>query len=169
MSMYRKHLREVVGIVGVVSIVASLLLIAWEIRQANQIAETDIVLRLASQFNEIHETRSSSPEVAKLYPKLIAPQSHLITATENSQMEGLAWHYVNIFTVAQVAYDNGIMDREHFGRYIAGVDSLVKAYPGLRPHLVTIFARLPDIHSMEVMQPVANLAAEQETESAESQ
>lgn len=168
MSMYRKHLREAVEIVGVISIVASLLLVAWELRLSNQVAKTEIVLRLASQLNDIHEKRSS-PEVAKLYPKLIAPQSHLITATENSQMEGLAWHYVNIFTSAQIAYDDGVMDREQFGRYIAGVELLVKAYPGLHPHLVTIFARLPDIHSMEVMQPVATLAAEQESEGAESQ
>ncbi|MGI9225696.1 MAG: hypothetical protein ACR2QX_14525 [Woeseiaceae bacterium] len=168
MSMYRKHLREAVEIVGVISIVASLLLVAWELRQSNQVAKTEIVLRLASQLNDIHEKRSS-PEVAKLYPKLIAPQSHLITATENSQMEGLAWHYVNIFTAAQIAYDDGVMDREQFGHYIAGVESLVKAYPGLHPHLVTIFTRLPDIHSMEVMQPVATLAAEQESEGADSQ
>jgi hypothetical protein len=167
--MYRKHLREAVEIVGVISIVASLLLVAWELRQANQIAETEIVLRLDSQFNEIHGPRTNSPDVAKLFPKLIAPQSHLITATENSQMEGLALQYINIFTAAQVAYDNGVMSREHFGRYVADVASLVDAYPGLHPHLVAVFGRMPDIHSMEVMQPVATLAAEQEAAGTESQ
>ena len=169
MSMYRKHLREAVEIVGVISIVASLLLVAWELRQSNQIAATEVVLRLDSQFNEIHGSRVNSPEVAKLYPKLASPQSHLITATENSQMEGLAWRYVNIFATAQVAYDNGLMSRAHFDRYVTGAESLVKAYPGLHPHLVTVYARLPDIRSMEVMQPVAILAAEQEAASAESQ
>lgn len=165
MRMHRSHLREAVEIVGVVSIVASLLLVAWEVRQSNQIAETEVVLRLADQFNEIHESRVNSPEVAKLYPKLTSPQSHLITATENSQMEGLAWRYVNIFAAAQIAYDNGVMSREHFDRYITGAESLVKAYPGLHPHLIAVGARLPGIRSMEVMRPLATLAAAQETES----
>ena len=169
MSMYREHLREAVEIVGVISIVASLLLVAWEVRQSNRIAATDIALRLDSQFSEIHGPRTSSPDLAKLFPKLIAPQSHLITATENSQMEGLALHYVNIFTAAQVAYDSRVMSREHFERYVTNLQSLVKSYPGLHPHLVTVFDRLPDIQSMEVMQPLAILAAEQQAASAESQ
>lgn len=169
MSMYRKHLREAVEIVGVISIVASLLLVAWELRQSNQIAKTEIVLGLADQFNEIHESRVYSPDVAKLYPKLASPQSHLITATENSQMEGLAWRYVNTFAAAQVAYDNGLMSRAHFDRYVTGAESLVKAYPGLHPHLVTVAARLPDFQSMEVLKPLSALAAEQEAQSTESQ
>lgn len=169
MSAHRRHLREAVGIVGVVSIVASLLLVAWEIRQSNQIAKTDIVLRLADQFNEIHESRVNSPEVAKLYPKLTAPQSHLITATETSQMEGLAWRYVNIFVAAQVAYDDGVMSRGHFERYIAGAESLVDAYPGLHPHLIAVATRLPRIQTTEVLKPLTTLAAEQETESADNE
>lgn len=169
MSMQRRHLREVVEIVGVLSIVASLLLVAWEVRQSNRIAGTEVVLRLADQFNEIHSDRTTSLELAKVYPKLTSPQSHLITATENSQMEGLAWRYVNIYIAAQVAFDNGVLSREHFERYIAGATSMVEAYPGLHPHLIRIATTLPKMRSMEVMQPLVKLAAEKSTESAEDQ
>jgi hypothetical protein len=169
MSTHRRHLREAVEIVGVISIVASVLLVAWEVRQSNQIAKTEIVLRLADQFDEIQESRVNSPEVAKLYPKLTSPQSHLITATENSQMEGLAWRYVNVLAAAQVAYDNDMMSREHFEHYIAGAESLVEAYPGLHPHLITVTGRLPHIQAMEVLEPLATLADEQEAESADDE
>ena len=169
MSTHRRHLREAVEIVGVISIVASVLLVAWEVRQSNQIAKTEIVLRLADQFDEIQESRVSLPEVAKLYPKLTSPQNHLITATENSQMEGLAWRYVNILAAAQVAYDNDVMGREHFERYIAGAESLADAYPGLHPHLITVIARLPHMQAMEVLEPLATLADEQEAETADEE
>ena len=43
--MNDRHLREIVEIVGVISIVAALLLVAWEIRQANHMTATEIELR----------------------------------------------------------------------------------------------------------------------------
>ena len=151
------HLKEIVEIVGVVSIVASLLLVAWEIRQSNRIAGAEVVLNLAGQFDEIHGERATSPEVAKLYPKLSAPESHLVTATERSQMEGLAWRYVNSYVAAQVAYDNGIMSREHFERYLSDAEALVDAYPGLHPFLLRV-ADVRGVRSMEVLRPVVTLA-----------
>lgn len=169
MSMYGKHLREAVEIVGIVSIVASLLLVAWEVRQSNRIATTDVVLRLHEQFNNVHAMRLTSPEFAKLYPKIAAPGSHLVTATENSQMEGLAWHYVNIWISAQVAYDQGLVNRQQFERYRNGAASLVRRYPGLHPHLVNVSAAIPAAPTMEILRPVIELATQSQADSPENQ
>ena len=166
--MHRVQFRETVEIVGVVSIVASLLLVAWEVRQSNRIAGTEVMLRLAEQFNEIHSDRVSSPEFAKLYPKLASPESHLVTATENSQMEGLAGRYVNIYLSAQVAYDHGLIGREHFERIVSGAAALVRNYPGLHPHLVAVTAAIPETLKLEVLQPIAELDARQQSDSSEN-
>ena len=150
------HLKEIVEIVGVVSIVASLLLVAWEIRQTNRIAGTEITVQLAAQYNDLHSDRATLPEFAKLYPKLESPESHLVTATESSQMQGLAARYVDIFIAAQAAYDDGVMDRSDFQRYIDSARNVVDAYPGLHPYLV----RASDsnaMRSMEVLQPITAL------------
>jgi hypothetical protein len=56
------------------------------------------------------------------------------------------------------------MTRGQFERYVAGAESLVRAYPGLHPHLISVAARLPGIHAMEVLKPMATLAAQHETE-----
>jgi len=167
MSMHRRHLREVVEIVGVLSIVASLLLVAWEVRQSNRIAAIEFQMQLGQQFNEIHRLRLTSPDLAKLYPKLAAPQSHLITATELSQIEGLAWQYVNVYLAAQVAHDNGLVSREQFETYSAGAARLVDTYPGLQPYLVRIYNVLPLMHDTEIFRPIADIATRQEPEIAE--
>lgn len=164
MSMHRIHIREVVEIVGVVSIVASLLLLAWEVRQSNRIAATEIQFRLGEQFNDLHRDRMISPEVAKLYPKLASPQSHLVTATEHSQIEGLAWHYVNVYLAAQTAHDNGLVSKTQYGNYSAGAAALVNAYPGLHPQLIRIYGILPTMRDMEIFRPIAELAAQQDEE-----
>jgi len=167
--MHRIQFRETVEILGVVSIVASLLLVAWQVRQSNRIAGADIRLQLTQEYNELHRIRLTSPDFAKLYPKLAAPQNHLITATENSQMEALAWHYVNIYSSAQLAYDNGLLSREQFEIYIAGATWLVDAYPGMHSQLINIYGILPMLQTSEVFQPIAELAARQQEESSESQ
>ena len=169
MSMQRRHIREVVEIVGVVSIVASLLLVAWEVRQSNGIAATDIQLRVGEQFNDLHRVRMTSPEVAKLYPKLASPQNHLVTATEKSQIEGLAWHYVNVYLAAQIAHDNGLTSSKQFKNYSAGAAALVNAYPGLHAPLLQIYGTLPTMHDMEIFRPIAVLAAQQDEEHLKDQ
>jgi hypothetical protein len=52
--MENRHLRETVEIIGVISIVASLLLVAWEVRQANRIAAAEIEMQI--QYDE-HKPR----------------------------------------------------------------------------------------------------------------
>ena len=151
------HLKEIVEIVGVVSIVASLLLVAWEIRQTNRIAGTEIVLQLADQYDDIHRDRATLPQFAKLYPKLESPESHLVTATESSQMEGLAARYLDIFVAAQVAYDEGMMSRSQFQRYVDSARAIVDSYPGLHPYLVRGIDA-SGLASMEVLQPSAALS-----------
>ena len=158
MANNNHHLKEIVEIVGVVSIVASVLLVAWEIRQSNRIAGSEISMRIAEEINEIHSDRATAPEFAKLFPKLAAPERHLVTATEHSQIQGLAWRYVNIFMSVQGAHDNGLVSRQVFERYSATLSLLIERYPGLHPHLVRISAELPQLRSMEIMRPIADLA-----------
>lgn len=151
------HLKEIVEIVGVVSIVASLLLVAWEIRQTNRITGTEIVLELSDQYNEIQRDRATMPQFAKLYPKLKSPESHLVTATESSQMEGLAARYLEVFMSAQIAYDDGVMGRIRFQRFMDNAKTIVDSYPGLHTYLV----RGSDpgaVQSMEILQPIAILS-----------
>ena len=93
--MTKRHWREIVEIVGVVGIVASMLLVAAELRQANRIASAQVELQINEHYNTLNIARVSDPNVAKLFPKLEAPEAHLTTATEASQIRGLAWHGIN--------------------------------------------------------------------------
>ena len=88
--MNRRHWRETVEIVGIISIVASVLIVAWEIHRANRIAVAGIEMRLNQGIAELHGERALAPDFARLFPKLGSPEGHLITATEASQIKGLA-------------------------------------------------------------------------------
>lgn len=159
--MRNSHLREIVEIVGVISIVASLLLVAWEIRQSNRIAAAEIEMQLANGFNEMNMRRATTPDFAKLFPKMSAPGSHLVTATEESQLKGLAWHFVNLYFVAQVAHDNGLLSARRLDTHRIDLQETLDRFPGLHPAFLQIYDEFPEIRGMPVFAPLAALRSRQ--------
>ena len=157
--MHRRYWREIVEIVGVVSIVAALLLVALQLREANRIAAADTEVQLAQRFRSIHILQATNTEFAKLFPKLAAPQNHLITATEDSQIEGLARQYMTLFASVQTAWESGALSRSQFDDYLLEVDGIVGRYPGLQPQLRRIYETSPALQGKEVFRAIAQLNA----------
>jgi type II secretory pathway pseudopilin PulG len=166
--MNHQKWREIVEVLCVVSVVAVLLIIALELREANRnamrIAEAEIQLQLRDQLAAIDQARSRDDDVARLYAKLAAPKSHLITATEKSQMEALAEQYVNFFTTAQIAYEKGLLPAVELERLERILDDRLRRYPGLEARIVDAWERTGHQESEAVFAPIAQLAAEGETE-----
>ena len=154
--MKDRHLREIVEIVGVISIVAALLLVAWEVHEANRIAVAEIELRLGQGVDELHLRRATTPDFAKLYPKMRAPGNHLVTATEESQIEGLAQHLANIYYSAQVAHDRGLLGAQDLESYRQDLARVLEELPGLAPAFTRIHDATPDMRAMPVFQPLRN-------------
>ena len=155
--MKNSHLREIVEIVGVISIVASLLLVAWEVRQANRIAATEIEMQLAQDFNAMNMNRATVPDFAKLFPKLKSPESHLVTATEESQLNGLAWHVMNLYYSAQVAHDSGLLTAQRLDRYRLDLEQTLERLPGLHSALLEIYERFPEMRAMPIFEPLRDV------------
>jgi hypothetical protein len=165
--MKNKHLRETVEIIGVISIVAALLLVAWEVRQSNRIAAAQIQMQLASGFNEMNMNRATTPDFARLFPKLNSPGNHLVTATEDSQLQGLAWHIVNLYYSAQIAYDNGFLDAPRLDMYRLDLAQTLERFPGLHASFLQIYSAVPGMQSMPVFQPLRDLEARRPAQEAE--
>jgi hypothetical protein len=107
--MKNKNWRDVAEIVGMISIVAGLILVTWEVRQANNIAKAQIVMDLAAQANEFNSATYGNSEVAELVAAISDPSHIDFSETQESMMTGVAWHFANIFWSAQRAYDNGLL------------------------------------------------------------
>jgi hypothetical protein len=165
--MRNSHLREIVEIVGIISIVASLLLVAWEIRQSNRIATAKIEMQLAQGFSEMNISRATEPGFAKLFPKLTSPGSHLVTATEESQLKGLALHFMQLYFAAQIAHDNGLLTAQRLDMYRLDLQQTLDRLPGLHSALLEIYDSSPEMRAMPVFQPLRDIAAEEIPASAD--
>jgi hypothetical protein len=155
--MSSRHLREIVEIVGMISIVASLLLVAWEIHQSNRITAREIEMQLDRSFDELDLRRAMSPDFAKLFPKLSAPTSHLVTATEESQIRGLARHLVNAYSAVQAAHDAGLVDAQALETYRQDLAQTLDRLPGLVPPMRAIHDSFPAMRAMPVFQPLRDI------------
>ena len=152
--------REIVEIVGVVSIVGSLLLLATEVRQSNKIASAEIEMSLAEGFMQIHMQRAGNLDVAKLWSKITEPDGHLITATDNSQMRGIAWTYVNLFWMVQTAHNNDLMSDAGLDSYVDVVRWILEFRPALRDHFVFIYDSTPEMAGVPIFAPLEDLIRE---------
>jgi len=150
-----------VEIVGVVGIVASMILVASELRQSNNIASAQTALQIKEHYNALNIARATDPDFAKLFPKLEAPESHLITATDASQIRGIAWLGINFLWSVHSAYENGLISREVRDGYVVDFAYTMETWPGIRPHYVEIYNNLDSIQGVKEYAPIAVYIAAQ--------
>jgi hypothetical protein len=156
--------RNLAEIIGVVSIVAGLILVAWEVRQANNIAKAQIVLDIAAQANQFNSATYGSSEVAELVAA-ISDSSHTeFSKAEESKLIAVAWHFGNIFWSAQRAYDSGLLSKEDIVMYRSSLAWHIENHPGLRPTFRKMYHTAPWIRDMFVFQPLVELDCEPESE-----
>ena len=156
--MKNKNWRDVAEIVGIVSIVAGLILVAWEIRQANNIAKAQMVMELAAQANAFNSSTYENPDVAELVAAISDPGHTDFTETQESMMTGVAWHFANVFWAAQRAHDNGLLGDDDIQMYQASVAWHIENHPGLRPAFINVYDTAPWIRDMFVFEPLVELA-----------
>ena len=159
--MKNTNWRDVAEIVGIVSIVAGLILVAWEIRQANNIAKAQMVMELATQANEFVGSMYKNRDVAELAGAMSDPDHTDFTETQKTMMSGVAWHFSNIFWSAQKAHDNGLLGDDDIRRYRDFVQWHIDNHPGMRPAFLKVYDTAPWLRDMFVFQPLVELAEEE--------
>ncbi len=152
--MKQRHWREMVEIIGVLSIVAAVLLLASEVRQSNQIARAEIELRISELHNQLNLELATNADFAKLYAKTKSPESHLLTATDLVQIDGLAWHSVNTYLMAQTAFNSSLIDEEALNSYKSNIAELMESNPALAQKYLEILGQFEALKNQQVFEPV---------------
>ena len=160
MEMKEKNWGNFAELIGMVSIVAGLILVAWEINQANNIAKAQMVMDLAAQANEFNSATFGNPEVAELAKAMSDPNHNDISEIQASMMSGVAWHFTNVFWSAHKAYDNGVLGDDDIRNYQASVAWHIENHPGLKPTFMIVYDTAPWLRDMYVFQPLVEMVCE---------
>ena len=162
--MKSKNWRDIAEIVGIISIVVGLILVTWEVRQANNIAKAQMVLDIATQANEFNGATFANPDVAELLTAISDPDYVDYSETQESMMNGVAWHFANIFWSAQRAYDNGLLGDDDILMYQSSLAWQIENLPGLKPAYRSIYETAPWIRDMYVFLPLLEISCESEND-----
>lgn len=155
--------KEMAEAVGVLSIVAGLVLVAWEVRQANHIARTEVIITTLQQWNEYNLSRFENPDVAQLSLIAMNPEDYEITPLVRSRFSGMAWHFVNIAWTSQMAYDAGLLQERDLLNARADLKWSLDFMPGLTPEFLAIFDQISYMKGVYVFEPLAEMAARRNT------
>ncbi len=148
---------SIAEMIVLVSIVGGLLLVAWEIRQANNIARAEAVMNLTEQWNVFNTSWFENPEVARLSQYVMAPDQHEISPVDHSRITGMAWHFTNIFWAAQIAYENGLLRDADIKNYQSDLLWMTEFMPGLNADFVHIYETTPYMHGVFIFDPIEQL------------
>ena len=158
--MIKKPWQGLLEMVGILSVVVGLLLVAYEVRQANSIAKAQAVMELASWYNELNNARFTDSDFARLSNLLQDPDKHEISEVDASKIQGLAYYIHNIYWSAQTAYNSGLLSIDDLNVYRDELSLILKDTPGLVPDLVAIYESQPRKQDAHVFAPLAEMAAE---------
>lgn len=153
--MSSSRVRAFVEVVGLISVVLSLLLVAYEVRQSNRIAQATTTYEIARDVNLFNELGYSDAEFAKLLLHL-SDESNDYSEVQALQARLLAHRFVNIWTVQEKAHQNGLMTDEQFEITKKDVLTVMNAFPGLAPHWESVFSVQPGLENYEVLEPLVS-------------
>jgi hypothetical protein len=99
---------QILEIVGIATVVLSLMFVAFEIRQSNKIATVSNVNEIYARFTAVNGALMSDPELARLVLKA-SEAEELSDLTKSEILRYYSWiqFLTNIWLSANIAYDNG--------------------------------------------------------------
>ena len=132
--MSERGVSKAVEIVGLVAIILSLGLVAWELKQANSLARATVHAEINQQLNDLNLETAANGEFAEILSVLAdADREH--SAIERERALGLAFFLRNSWINAERAYMEGWISENKFQAQLNDIDWTVKIWPGLRPYM----------------------------------
>jgi hypothetical protein len=153
MLINTNRFRQVIEILGISAIVLSLLLVAYQIRQANRIAEATTTYEIVRDVNQFNEIGMTDPTFAALLVRL-GSEEFSPTAHEAKQAQLLAYRFLNIWIAQEEVYRNGLFTEDQLSITKHDVKAVMKAYPALLLYWSVAIDSQPDFAEYTVLQPL---------------
>lgn len=158
--------KTTIELVGFVAVVSSLMLVAYEVRQSNLIAQATTTYEIGRDVNQFNELGYSDPDFAELLVKL-RDVDFVPSEVESMRIRLLANRFLNLWTIQEKAHRNGLLSDEQFAMTQADVITIMNAFPALNrswKHVLRDQPRLKEYHVLEPL--VASVSATDSSASA---
>lgn len=152
-TIKRAAIRDTIELVGIVAVVLSLLLVAYEVRQSNRIAQATTTYEIGRDVNQFNELGYSNPEFAALLVKLRNADFEP-SLVEAMQVRLLANRFLNLWTIQEKAHRNGLLSDGQFAMAQADVVTVMEAFPKLNEYWGYVLRDQPGLKNYVVLKPI---------------
>ena len=145
---------QVVEIAGVVSVVLSLLFVAFQIQQTNQIAIVTAEIETRNNYSDLNEAMFSDNELASLIERASDPGFQPAIG-EDTQLRSLAFRFMNIWLASEIAYENGMLPLSSYQIVLDDIRYVLRTEPYMRRYFRLITDNYPGWDSTEVSRTIS--------------
>ena len=121
---------RVVEIVGIVGIIVPLVFLGYELKRANDIAETEAIATIYGMTNEMGLVMAENPEVSRVFRQALSDFDSL-SAEDQWTIFVLLEYVINVTEAAWKYYDQGVIDEVEADHYALGLCKLIARDPSL--------------------------------------
>lgn len=121
---------RLVEIVGIAGIIISIVFLGYELKRANDIAETEAVATIYSMTNEMGLVMVENPELSRLFREALSG-SDALSEDDLWTLYVLAEYVVNVTEAAWKYYDKGVIDQVEVEFYTRALCKLINRHPSL--------------------------------------
>ncbi len=119
-----------VEIVGIVGIIVSLAFLGYELKRANDIAETEAVATIYGMTNEMGLAMAENPELSRVFRQALSDFDSL-SADDRWTLYVLLEYVINVTEAAWKYYDKGVIESEDAANYTRSLCRLIGRNPTL--------------------------------------
>lgn len=138
--------KQSVEIVGVLAVVITLLVLAYELRQSNQLARTATRQEITASYAALNESIYGDPAFAALAAELRNPNFEP-DIVEVEQVQAYLMRNVNIWVAVENAYNNDHYSETNFQSTLDDIRSNLNSWPGMHRFWIEFFESYPTLSS----------------------
>jgi hypothetical protein len=132
-------------ILGAFAVFLTLIYVANQIRQANQVAKFNASKEIMNQYNEINKLLTMDMTLRQALMKETS-----LSPDEAEQIYNFATMFCNIWQSVQAAYDNGQSDDVSYGSGVTDARVEIDRWPNFRPAVERWMATYPEARSAKI-------------------
>jgi hypothetical protein len=129
----------------------TLLYVAKQILQTNQIAKAAVARELQDKYAEVYNLLATDPSIQDLVTRLRDPEYVVQSEQEEEQIEGFCTLLLGVWLTTGIAYEQDQIDPKQYRVYRDDVAVKFAKWPGMVPHAKRILKKYPDIESFDIL------------------
>jgi hypothetical protein len=141
-------------IVGAIAVFVTLVYLATQIKQSNDLSRFNASKEIMNQFNDLNKMVVADSELRKLLTK-----NDDLSADEREHVYNFAMMFCNVWTSIQTAFDSGQIGEDFYAAGARDIQIEIDRWPSFRPAIEQWLSNYPELAHYEIFRSAVRRSA----------